>query len=132
MLSLFWLSPIVFTLLFHSKKKKASNEKIYKILHILTNILIIFCFLWVVITWIAEYRTIANRGVDAGGAVMFVIAFLPTIILAVAAIGGKRILDKLDLQPQKENLEIHPNCTAEVKDGKVHLSFTLDLAQPNT
>lgn len=76
-------------------------------------------------TWIAEYRTIANRGVDASGAVMFVIAFLPTILLAVAAIGGKRILDKLDLQPQKENLEIHPNCTVQFRDDKVHLSFTL-------
>ena len=42
-------------------------------------------------TWIAEYWTIANRGVDASGAVMFVIAFLPTILLPVAAIGGKRI-----------------------------------------
>jgi len=80
-------------------------------------------------TLIAEYRTIANRGVDAGGAVMFVIAFLPTILLAVAAIGGKRILDKLDVQPQKENLEIHSNCTVQFRDDKAHLSFT--LAEPN-
>lgn len=35
-------------------------------------------------TWIAKYRTIANRGVDASGA-----AFLPTILLAVAAIGER-------------------------------------------
>lgn len=120
MLSLFWLSPIIFTLVFQSLDSKGGkHETAYRILHFVINFYIIGCIVWVVVTWIVTYVKIASRGVDAGGAVMFAVAFLPTVILTVAALGGKRLLHKFDLKPQKK--EQPPDVKR--KDGKIYVTI---------
>lgn len=120
MLSLFWLSPIIFTLVFQSlDSKRGKHETAYRILHFVINLYIIGCIVWVVVTWIVTYVKIASRGVDAGGAVMFAVAFLPTVILTVAALGGKRLLHKFDLKPQKK--EQLPDVKR--KDGKIYVTI---------
>lgn len=102
-LSLFLLSPIILTLIFQTYASTQSHSKfIKKLASTALNICITFCILYVVIIWVSTYQNIVERGADTGGAVMFAVTFLPPTILAAAAIGGRRLLHKVDPDSQKE------------------------------
>ena len=137
MVSLYWLTPILLALLFRSLD---SNQKktAYKWLHIFINMFIISSVVWVAVTWIAAYQKIAGRGVDTGGAVMFAVAFLPAIVVAVAGLGGNRLLHKLNLPldsqnegptmslSRKPNRKIKININATVDEPRAQENVTLN------
>lgn len=77
-------------------------------------------------TWISEYPTIANRGVDASGAVMHVCNCLPpNDTTCSCCYRWKENTGQVGSATSEGESRDTSNCTVQFRDDKVHLSFTL-------